>query len=165
MKTHIRPILLGLALTLLLASCRGGAFGGFTKQTEPITQATISRTVRYYDQGQAGPSYTITVTVPEAWVNRSSTTSDGSLITFNFITPNGRAAPIFTLHTLSLGQFWEQNGSEPTRYQNIAATGETYFVYNVPVDAFYSGLSDADYDALADAVPGIIASFSATPQN
>jgi hypothetical protein len=155
---HVRLVIMGLLLSVLLTACGGGGgtVGGFKPQTETITTPTITREMRYFDQGQLGTSYTLALTVPDSWVNNFSTTSNGSVITFNFVDTNGRNAPIFTLHALSESQYWKQNGNEPTKYKNIKATADTYFIYYVPIDAFFSGLSKAEYDAFKAQVPDVM---------
>ncbi|MCU0511912.1 MAG: hypothetical protein MUE40_05000 [Anaerolineae bacterium] len=161
--TRVRATLAGLLLLLLLAGCGGGAFGGLPLTSDSVSGTTVSRQVRYFDEGEAGPAYTFSVTVPESWVGRVTTTSNGSLVTFNYVTDAGRAAPLFTIHTLSESQYWAQNGNEPTRFGNLAVTRETYFIYNVPLDAYYSGLPKAQFDALVAEIPAIVASFSVQP--
>ena len=160
MAAHVRKVIIGLVLLLSLGGCAGGAFGGFIPRTEAIAEQTVVRQLGYFDQGQKGPIYSVAVTIPEGWVGSFSTTSNGSVLTFNYITPAGRTAPIFTIHALSISQFWKQNGSEPTQYKNIKATGDTYFIYNLPVDAFYSGLSREEYAIIAEQVPNILATFT-----
>lgn len=158
---HIRIMLLGLLLPWVLSACGGGGgtVGGFKPETEAITATTLTRTMRYFDQGKLGPVYTVSLTVPDSWVNTFSTTSNGSVITFNFVDTDGRLAPIFTLHALSQSQYWKQNGGEPTQYKNIKATADTYFIYYLPIDAFFSGLPKAEYEALKAQVPQVMASL------
>lgn len=161
MAKQLQIILTAVVLSLALSSCAGGAFGGFPPQSLPIDEADVTRTVRYFDEGSLGPVYEISFTVPDAWVDSFETEQTGSIIAFNFVTPEGRRARLFTIEALSQQQFWEQNGSYPTQFTNILNTWDTYFIYNVPLDAFYSGLSDELYDELTAAIPGVIESFVA----
>lgn len=162
MAKTMRTILFSLIITAVLSGCAGGAFGGFKTVEEPITEATVVRSLRWYDQANSGPTYEVSVEVPQAWVDNFVTTSNGSALVFNFINERGRKSPVFTIQALSLSQFWEQNGSFPSRYRNVKTTGNTYFVYDLPLDSYFSGLDDDTYANLAAVVPGIIETFSVT---
>ena len=159
MAAYVRNVIIGFVLLMSLSGCAGGAFGGFIPRTEGIADQVVVRELGYFDQGQFGPTYSFAITIPEEWVGSFSTTSNGSVLTFNYVTPSGRTAPIFTIHALSRGQFWEQNGNEPTQYTNLKATPDTYFIYNLPIDSFYSVLSAEEYDIIAAQFPGILASI------
>ncbi len=154
-------LVLNLAGLLLLSGCGGAAFGGFVSQTTDITGQTIEQEVRAFEQGMTGPQYVFAVDVPEDWVNNFRLTNNGSAVTFNYVTELGRNAPIFRIEALTRGQYWEQQGSYPSAYKNIVSQDDTYFIYYAPLDAYYSGLPEAEFLALRDQIPGIIASFRA----
>lgn len=161
MANQVRTVLTAIVLALVLASCAGGAFGGFPQAPMEITEAEVVRTMRYFDEGSLGPQYSVSFTVPESWVGRFATVQTGSVMAFDFVAESGRRSRIFTIDALSQQQFWEQNGSYPTQFTNILNTWDTYFIYNVPIDAFYSGLDAEQYEAFTAEVPGIIDSFVA----
>ncbi|NDJ62591.1 MAG: hypothetical protein GYB67_15795 [Chloroflexi bacterium] len=152
-----------LALLVLLVGCGPGtaAFGGLRSEAEAIDSATVIRTVRYFDEGALGPEYAFSVTVPEEWVGQFETSNNGHVVTFNFITERDRRAPIFTIQALSFQQFWEQNGSYPSGFYNLAATPDTYFIYTSSLDAYHSGLPAEQYAELRAPVAEIITTFDA----
>lgn len=161
MANQFRIIVMAVVLAMSLASCAGGAFGGFPQSPMDITETNVVRTIRYFDEGTLGPQYEVSFTVPESWVGSFETSQSGSVMAFDLIAENGRRSRIFQIDALSRQQFWEQNGSYPTQYSNILNTWDTYFIYYVPIEAFYSGLSQAEYDAITAEIPNIIDSFIA----
>jgi hypothetical protein len=160
MKTHYRNLLFSAIIIIGLVGCGSRVSGGFAADEELVEDTTVSRQVQYLDATDDGPVYTFTVDVPQDWVDQFATNNSGNTVTFEYITDDegGRAA-IFEIQALSFAQFWEQNGSYPGTFQNIKATAETYFVVNVPVFAYYSGLPEDEYEAFTAAVPDIVASF------
>lgn len=151
-------LLLGLAL-LTLVGCQGRAFGAATAETVPVDEVEVVRSIQYLENREAGPVYEFSLTVPDAWVGQFETTTSGNSIAFEFINESLRRAPIFFVEALSTEQYWEQIGSYPGDYTNLAATNDTYFIYYLPIDAYYSGLSDEEYAAFAELVPEILQSF------
>lgn len=149
------------AAALMLMGCSSRAFGNLTLQVEPIDQQTITRTMQYAESSQVGPTYEVAFTVPAAWVGSFQTRNRGNSLAFEFVNERGRGFPIFTVDVLSNAQYWEQVGSFPGDYNSLLNTADTYFVYNLPIDAFYSGLPGDDYAEYAEAVPAIVASFTA----
>jgi hypothetical protein len=155
--------LLFLSLAMLaLVGCGSRSFGSLSVQTEPIETATITRTLQFIESNRLGPVYRISLTVPDEWVGRSQTRNRGNSLVFEFLNERGRSAPIFSLDALSNAQYWEQIGNLPGDYNSIINTADTYIVYHLPITAFYSGLPAAQFQALAEAVPGIIQSISVT---
>jgi hypothetical protein len=153
--------MLSLMGLLLLSGCGGAAFAGFAIQTTDVTEPTVQQEVRAFEQGMVGPQYVFAVEVPEAWVDNFRLTNNGSTVTFNFVTDRGRTAPIFRIEALTRGQYWEQQGSYPSAFNNIVSQDDTYFIYYAPLDEYYSGLPEAEFLALRDEIPGIIATFRA----
>jgi hypothetical protein len=154
-----------LALILgLLAGC-GRAFGGFEPQTQSVTTKEIVLPVQYLEGLQAGPLYQVTITLPDDWVGKFATSNNGNIVSFNFNEKADRAqrapAPIFSISALSERQYWKQIGGYPGSYKSILSTGDTYFIYYLPIDPYYSGLAPEAYSALAQQVPGVITSFQA----
>lgn len=163
MVKKLRIIFFSLMLLVLLVSCAPGAgtFGGFDIQAEPVLSEVVTRPIQYYDEGELGPLHAFSVLVPEEWVGEFDTTFDRNQVTFNFLRPNGIRAPIFSIQALSYAQFWEQNGSYPSQFENLGVSGNTYFIYNLPIDAYYSGLPDEEFDLLSAVVPEVLVSFQA----
>jgi hypothetical protein len=157
-----RFFLLFLSLAALaLAGCGSRSFGNLSLNIESIDETTVSRTIQFAESNRLGPQYDLSLTVPEAWVGSFQTRSRGNSIVFEFVNERGRSSPIFSIDALSLAQYWEQVGNLPGDYNSILNTADTYIVYHLPIDAFYSGLPAQQYQAFADAVPGVIASLVA----
>ena len=146
-----------ITLILLLTGC-SGAFGDYPTTTEAVTDATVVRSLQFIDEGNLGPVYTFSIDIPDEWVGQVQTRNDGNSIYFDYVTENG-AAPIFFIEALSVAQFWEQVGSYPGIYDDIQWTRDTYFIYHLPRDAYYSGLSKELYQALSAVVPQVITTF------
>lgn len=161
MVKKIRISLLYVLLAGLLVGCGAGAFGGVPTVREDIDSTQVVRNVRFFDEGDIGNLYEVSLTVPDTWVGDFETVTDFNTITFRLKQNVGRNATIFTIHALSRQQFWEQNGSYPTQYSNIANRVDTYFVYYAPLENFYTGLSEAEFQALRSQIDAIIATFDA----
>jgi hypothetical protein len=158
-----RYSILFLSLAMLaLVGCGSRSFGSLTSQTERVETTTITRTIQFVESGSVGPEYSVSLTVPSDWVGRFQTTNRGNRVVFEFINERGRTSPIFSLDALSNAQYWEQVGSLPGDYNSIINTADTYIVYHLPLTAFYSGLPPEQYQALSDAIPGIIQSVNVT---
>jgi len=167
MATKYLSILVGVLL-FAISGCGYRAFTEPGLDYEAVDATTITRTLQYFDEQNEGPVYNVSFTVPEAWVGEFETRALGNGISFEFVQaleveedeePEFRYAPIFTVEALSSPQYWKQVGSYPEQFVNIKFTADTYFIYNLPIDAFYSGLPDDEFDEFAAAVPEIIASF------
>lgn len=156
-------IALGLMLGLL-TGC-GRAFGAFQIVEEPVTQTEVTGPLRFAEGLETGPVYEFSMVVPEEWVSRFVVRNNGNTATFVYMQSPDRPAPIFTVQALSARQFWEQVGSYPGQYQDLIFTGDTYFIYSLPLDAFYSGLPREEYAALAEQVRAAVTSFSITLAN
>lgn len=165
MLTRTRILALSITLMMVLSACAGGAFGGINSETEAIDSQEIVREVQYFERGEFGQLYEVSLTVPEDWVDTYETVNNGAVITFNRIDEDDFTFPVFSIHTLSFEQQWEQGGSYPGDFPSIYSDPltNTYFVYYAPRESFYSRLSDAEYDALLDVVADVMTTFEATP--
>lgn len=168
MKIQSRLVLWVMALmSLTLVGCGSRAFGGFGVNVEAIDQPDLVRTIQYLDDENIGPLYDISFTVPESWVGLFETSNYRNSIVFEYVIPPqdedgfARRSPIFYVEALSNAQYWEQIGSYPGQYVNIVNTGDTYVIYHMPIEAYYSGLSEAEFEAFAAEVPAIVASIVA----
>ena len=175
MAIRYRIILLG-SMLMVLVGCSSRAFGGELEEVEAISDTALVRTMQYLEADSEGPVYDVSMTVPENWVGNFETRVNGNRITFEYLIvdeeavaeaeaneeepPDPRRAAIFYIEALSREQYWEQVGSYPGDYPNIQFTADTFFIYHVPQFAFYSGLSDEDYEAWTADVPDIITSVS-----
>jgi len=142
MVTNVRlivSIMLLSGMLMLLAGC-GRAFGSFEPVAEPVDDATVVRPIQYLEGLEDGPLYEVAITLPEEWVGRFVTRNNGNVIHFDYVTESERQAPIFSIEALSEAQFWEQIGSYPGQQTNIVNTPDTYFIYHLPIDSWYSGL-------------------------
>lgn len=145
-----------------LTSC-GGAY--VNNETTAVSAETVAVQLQYVDGAEVGPLYDVQVAVPAEWVGKFETRNVGNRLYFDYVGDSGDAAEIFFIEALSTSQYWDQNGAHPSSYTNIVNRGNTYFIYYLPIDAYYSGLSDEDFATLAEAVPAIVASFSASVVN
>lgn len=157
----IRILVLASMLLATLTGCAGGAFGGFGQRAQAVTENPVTQTVRFYDKGQFGPEYQFSLTLPEEWLGNFEIESNGSVVTFNYVTDSGRRGTVFEIYTLSFGQYWAQNGSYPTLYKNLLSQNETYFAYSYRLEPHYSGLSDELYAELIAQVPDMMTTFEA----
>lgn len=158
-----------LILTLLgLVGCSGGV-GGLV-EISPVDDTTLVREIQYLDDQREGPMYNITLDIPEEWVGQFETATQDNRITFDFIVeddrnndgePDGTRATIFSIEALSIDQYWNQIGSYPGDYHNLLFTADTYFIYYLPQFAYYSGLSDEDFEVFKELVPSVAQSLSA----
>jgi hypothetical protein len=158
MAIQLRVVVLSIAL-LLLTGCMG-TFGSFEPQTLPVTESTIVLPVRFLDGDKIGPEYQVSLTVPEEWVGQFVTNNNGNVVNLDFTETPGGQAPIFSISALSERQYWEQVGGYPGTYRNVLSTGDTFFVYHLPRDAYHSGLDAETYTAFAEEVPGIMTTFA-----
>jgi len=162
MAKTVRQSLILIALIMVLVGCAGGTFA---ERAEAITDQMVVREMRYFDEGELGDTYAVMFTVPDEWVGQFETSSDGAAMTVSRVEDNGRRAPIFTVFALSRQQWWEQGGAYPQSYPSLKSTPDTYFTYNAPIEAFYSGLERAEFEALRAALPDIVASFDVVPSD
>lgn len=152
-------IIAALALTL------SGCAGTNVNTVAPVNNETVVIPVQFIDGIEVGPLYNMSVNVPQDWVGKFQSRSVGNKVYFDYLTGSGAAAPIFFIEALSPSQYWDQNGAHPTSYINLINRGDTFFVYYLPIDAYYSGLPKQEFDTFAAAVPGIVSSFAAEAAN
>lgn len=155
--------LLVFVLVLLIAStgCSQYSFGGPESRVESIDDIHVVRSMRYFDENTEGPEYTVSVVVPDGWVDEFETLNKGNSLAFRYLKDDDDIAgsPIFYLELLSNNQYWEQIGGFPGQFVTVLNTADTYFIYRLPPDAFYSGLQEEDFDAIAALVPEIMSSL------
>lgn len=158
-----RVFLLGLLAVMVigLAGC-GGSFLG--NETAPIDSETVTAQLQFADGAEVGPLYNVEVMVPADWVGQFETRNVGNKLYFEYATESG-GAEIFFIEALSVDQYWKQSGAHPGSYVNIVNRGDTFFIYHLPIDAYYSGLSEEEFLGFSEAVPGIVDSFSARAAN
>lgn len=157
----MKVVLLSL-LTLVLAGCgTARTFGDFGLTIENIDSNEVVRTVRYLDGDEAGPDYEVSFMVPDTWVGNFETRMDGNSIAFDFIFEDNRRASIFFIDALSEAQYWAQIGSYPGLYENLYSDNNTFFVYHLPDDSYYSGLSADEYERLRAEASNVAVSLEA----
>lgn len=142
---------------LLVSTACGGAFTNVDPVVSSVTEATVQHTIQYVDGFNEGPLYQFTLTLPEDWVGNIATRSEGNVVYFDAVESNGL---LFYIEALSEAQFWKQS-SYPGEYTNIATTPDnTFFIYHLPIDAYYSGLPVETFEALSADVPAVISTFT-----
>lgn len=162
MSGKIRILLFGaLVMLLALAGC-AGAVSVPAPTNEAIGSTDVQRTLQYIVGRETGPAYDLSMTVPSDWVGNFQTRTAGNVIYFEYI-DGDRAAPIFSIEALEREQYWKASGSYPASQTNLANKFDTYFVYHLPIDPHYSGLSAEQYATLAQQVQAVVATFNAAP--
>lgn len=160
-----RFLQLGLLTTvvlLLLTGC-GRSFGSFEPVAAPVTDPVVAGTMQYLVRLEEGPLYNFTLTLPDEWLGQITTRNGGNVVFFDYIGASGEAVPFFSIEALSEEQLWKQEGGYPAYRSSIVNTVDTYFVYHLPIDAYYSGLPEEEFQGLAAAVPTLMTSFAVTP--
>lgn len=147
---------------LLLAACGQGPI---TYDVDSVESAEVMTTLQYVQGIEQGPAYNISLTVPDTWVGEVATRNEGNVLYFDYLGAGEETAPIFSIEALSPTQYWKQAGGYPGYYTNIVNQNDTYFVYHLPIDAYYSGLSAETFAALSQSVPEIVATFNAEMAN
>lgn len=156
---RLRLLLLATLLAAVLVGC-----GAVEAEVSAITDTLVSGTVGYLQGLEEGPDYTFSMTVPDDWVEQFETANTGSRVSFNYVgSDGGTGVPILIMEALSPEQYWEQNGSYPGIYINLANELDTYFVYYIPTYFAIEGLVEEDYQELVDAIPSIVSTFDAEP--
>jgi hypothetical protein len=159
MTNQLRIITLGLALLLLTGCMR--TFGSFEPQSQAVTESALELSLQYLDGEHVGPLYTVSLELPADWVSRFAVNNNGNVANFDFTETPGGQASIFSISALSERQYWEQAGSYPGTYRNIWTTGDTIFVYHLPRDPYFSGLTKETFTTFAEQVPSIVTTFTA----
>lgn len=160
MSMKARFVFVTLIVVMLLLSGCAGAFGS-RPEVQPVNSQTVTATLQYLDKAQRGPRYNVSVAVPAEWVNEFETVNTGNVLQFRYTGESRKSGPLFYIEALSARQYWKASGSYPASQVNIVNRGDTYFVYHLPIDAFYSGLSPDALQVLSAAVPQVVASFTA----
>ena len=160
-KARIFLLVLLALMVIGLAGC-GGSF--LANETAPIDSETVTAQLQFADGAEVGPLYDVELVVPSDWVGQFETRNLGNKLYFEYVTDAG-GAEVFFIEALSESQYWDQNGPHPASYTNIVNRGDTYFIYHLPIDAYYSGLSEEDFLSFSEAVPGIVDSFTAQAAN
>lgn len=161
-KFRVFLLVISALVVFALTGC-GGAF--IENETMPVSAETVAVEMQYVDGAEVGPLYNVEVAVPADWVGNFETRNLGNRLYFEYIPDSGEPTEIFFIEALSSSQYWEQNGAHPGSYTNIVNRGDTFFIYYLPIDAYYSGLPEAEFASFAEAVPNIVASFNARAAN
>jgi hypothetical protein len=163
MKSRPFVLLIVLSMMLLLLTGCGRAFGSYEPIVEAIDDNVVVQPIRYLENLEEGPLYQFTITVPDEWVGQIATRNNGNVVQFDYVDPRGYQSLLFSIEALSESQYWEQIGSYPGQYTNIVNTDDTYFIYNLPIDPFYSNLTTEEFEVWAAMVPPVIATFEVEP--
>lgn len=146
------------AALLLITGC-GQSSAAFGSGIDVVQDSSVARSIQYVDGRTEGPLYSFALNVPDEWMDQFVTRSAGNVVYFDYIGETEQPAPIFRIEALSESQFWEQQGSYPGQQFTVLSTAETYFIYYLPIDAFYSGLNKLKFEELAGQVPEVMSTF------
>ncbi len=158
MKTRLTFFVLALTLALLT----GCAVSSSNNAKETLSN-DYSTTLQYADQSEKGPSYNVSLTLPDEWVEKFTVRNRGNAIVFDPIDNFNQQSQVLTIEALSMDQYWKMSGAYPNSHTNLMNMGDTYFVYYVPIDEYYAGVSEEELAAFSADVPEILASFVASP--
>jgi hypothetical protein len=159
MFAKFRFVLLALLLVTLVG-CSGVA-AGVVDQVEPVDSTNLVRSMQWVNGRATGPVYSVEMTVPESWVDSMVTRTRGNTVAFMYPQANGEMGIVFEVQALSERQYWQQVGSYPGLWVDIANKVNTYFVYQVPIFAPESGMPAELLDGFREEVSAVVRSFSA----
>jgi hypothetical protein len=162
-KVRFSFLVLVMVVFITLTTACGGAF--LQNEVATIDSPTVSANLKYVEGANIGPAYDMSVTVPDSWVNNLEVQNVGNKLYFNLIQDVGASTQLFFIEALSENQYWDQAGAHPGSYVPIINQGDTYFIYHLPIDEYYSRLSAEELAAYSAAIPEVIASFAVTPAN
>lgn len=154
---------LRFVLFIVVVAALAGCGPGFVNnEVVSVDAAEVVSTMQYVDGPETGPAYTVSMVMPDEWVGEFAARNLGNVIYLDYV-GDGDAAAIFSVEALSPAQYWKASGSYPAYQTNLVNRGDTFFVYTLPVDAHYSGLSEEEFTAFAEMVPSVVETFSAEP--
>ncbi|NDJ77380.1 MAG: hypothetical protein GYB65_14100 [Chloroflexi bacterium] len=135
-------------------------------QLHRVMDTTVIRELRHGNAGS--PPYAISFVVPESWVYDVRTHINGPTLVFEYLLGENEsrvgedvAAAIFYVAALSNDEYKEERDN-PWWSGVAASTDDTYFVWDMRAGT-PSGLSEAEFEALAANVPAILESVELTP--
>lgn len=144
-------------ILLLMAGCAN--LSSSPAQSAEINSNNVSSTLQYRDQSGQGPLHSVMVTVPDNWVGSFTTRNVGNVVYFDY-TGGEHPAEIFSIEALSPDQYWKASGAQPNSHTNLRNVGDTFFVYHLPIDAYYSGLPEDEFAELSAEALDVVLSFS-----
>lgn len=159
MKTRLTIFVLALAMVFLT----GCAVSSSNNMREELS-TDYSTTLRYADQAERGPTYDVSLTLPSEWVDRFTVRNRGNAIVFDPVDQFNNQSQVLTIEALSMDQYWKMSGSYPNSHTNLINKGDTYFVYYVPIDPFYTGVSEEEMAEFMADIPAILETFEAKSQ-
>lgn len=156
----VRTLLVAVVALLLI-----GCSATLSKnESSTIDSSDFSTTLQFFDRFENGPVYDVSMTLPEEWVGEYLLRNQGNAIFFDRIDQFNQQTQILSIEALSPGQYWEMSGSYPNSHTNIVNKGDTYFVYTMPIDSYYTGMSEEEMAEFAARLPTLLESFSAEVQ-
>lgn len=155
-KLRVVLVTVSLVMLLLVTGCAGGFLG---LDVAEVDDTAVTVPMQYLQGPEEGPMYNVSLNVPSDWVGSFRIRNVGNVAYFEYTGDTAQPALVFTIDALSNEQYWAQSGSYPGSYQNIINQDDTYFIYHLPIDTYYSGLSESQLATLSAEVPAVIESF------
>lgn len=148
-----------IVLLFTLSSCVGSVL---QNETTPIADSAVALQMQFLDGSEPGPLYDVSFEVPSDWVGQYQVRNFGNRVTFESAGTGTGSEYLLSIEALSPAQYWRQSGSYPGSYVNIVNKGDTYFIYHLPIDSYFTtSLDDEAFEAFSAQVPDVIASFDA----
>jgi hypothetical protein len=157
---NARILLVGI-VGLLLFACSSTLS---KNEREAINSTELNTTLQFFDRFDDGPVYDVSMTLPADWVGEYELRNQGNAIYFDRVDQFNQQTQVLSIEALSADQYWKMSGSYPNSHTNIVNKGDTYFVYYLPIDSYYTGMSEEEMAAFSASVPALIDSFVANTQ-
>ncbi len=180
-KAHVRTILLVLIVTVP-TGCRSlGLIPSILfddvvgVQLARVMDTTVKRELHFVEdvdgdgRDEGGPSYAVSLVIPEAWVYAVRTHINGPTLLFEHLVDEELSAPIFVITALFTGQYEVELERDDSSHGGpwfdgvLAATDDTVFVWTLFPGPTYSDLTVHEYATLQADVPAILESVEITP--
>lgn len=158
MSSKTQTIALFIVLFVLAGCVQQNSFA--RPDVSPVQGGAISSSLQFYEGLEAGPSYDVSLDLPASWQGDFQTRNTGNALYVEHL-GTGQGKALFWIEALSPQQYWQSSGGYPNSHTNIVNKGDTYFVYHMPIDSYYTGLSEDEFATFSAVVPDIVSTFVA----